>query len=210
MSHYMELSFLPVFYKSLLKEFECMESSTTHKSANLNYFSEAETAFKNNIYHGTAVTYYLNALYEGLIEYTHKELAFNQGFSRKKHQKFADKLEYLIQENILPQPNHLSKLRTNRNSISHWEEKGSVLMGTMTYLQYMFGDANPDQENRSSRIIANLSKEFLQECINELGEVLDYLYNLETLPTVQNKIQIIREKRVLVEERYNPRYHGKR
>lgn len=206
----MELSFLPVFYESLLKEFECMESSIAHKSAELNYFSEAEIAFKNNIYHGTAVTYYLNALYEGLIDYTYKELACNQGFSRNKHQKFASKLEYLIREEIIPQSNYLNKLRTNRNSISHWEEKGSVLMGTMTYLPYMFGDANPDKENRYSRIIANLSKEFLQECINELEEVLDHLYNLETLPTVQNKIQIIREKRVLVEAGYNPRYHGNR
>ena len=159
-----------------------MRDTKRYSDENFNYSAYAERAFEHNTSIGILAIYSINATLESLVTLIVLVLDLDEEKWLHKLNKFYDRKDKLIREGLLTNNDSLQKLldlRDTRNAISHWENDRPMITGTMSFLPFMFGDANPKSGDKTQTLISILTREKMSEYLRCLEDILGEMIRIQ-------------------------------
>ena len=172
MSHHFTFSIIGAHIKNAENEINLMKEIKQYTKSDLNYGARENEIFEWNIQHGILAIYSLNAALESIIALLNNRLNIN--IDSHVNGAFYKRVKQLEKMKIVTDKISFSKceeLRDYRNTITHWEENKSQLLGSMNYLIFMFHNMKPKNENE--KLIYILNKKDLSQYLNSFNDLID-------------------------------------
>lgn len=180
MSHYFTFSIIGTHIKNAENEINIMKEIEQYKNSNLNYGTIEQEIFNWNISHGILAIYSLNAALESIVALLNDKLNLNIDSHAKG--AFYKRIEKLKKIQIITDDlsyKRCKEIRNYRNTITHWEENKSELLGSMSYLVFMFHNMHPSNENE--KLIHVLNKEDLSNYLCSFNKLVNNIIGSKSI-----------------------------
>ena len=208
MSHYIKFSMPSIHILNARREIDSMKDVDNIKfDINSNEDNIYYEIFKNNVQHGVLAIYSINAALESVITILNKELKIEEQIKQnrktKKKIEFSELTSFLINElKIITDTDSYYEciaLRRYRNSITHWNEDKSTLLGTSGYLPLMFKNGGVIHNDKKEELISILTKRKLEEYKGAFDKLLENMISSKIIQkeeVLKNMLRCIIDMRI--------------